>query len=70
MTFGNHGKETLMIKQPWKTAVEIEELENRHYVRVIEDGAVSIKGFSSRADAKTFAHSERARLGINTPLKE
>jgi hypothetical protein len=58
-----------MNQQPWKTSVEIEEVENRHYVRVIEDGVVSIKGFSSQGDAKTFARREQARLGLDTPLK-
>ncbi|RJT40712.1 hypothetical protein D3227_09270 [Mesorhizobium waimense] len=58
-----------MQKQPWKTSVEIEELGNRHYVRVIENGAVSIKGFGSQADAKAFAQGERARLGLDSPLK-
>ncbi|MDX8451134.1 hypothetical protein RFM98_00010 [Mesorhizobium sp. VK9D] len=59
-----------MNKQPWKWSVEIEELENRHYVRVIEDSAVSIKSFGSQADAKAFANRERARLGLDTPLKK
>ncbi|WP_189510208.1 MULTISPECIES: hypothetical protein [unclassified Mesorhizobium] len=54
----------------WRTSVEIEELENRHYVRVIEDGTVSIKGFGSQSEAKTFANSERVRLGLGTPLKK
>ena len=58
-----------MNEQLWKTSVEIEELGDRQYVRVIEGGAVSVKGFRSRADAKAFAHGERTRLGINTPLK-
>ncbi|OWK21878.1 hypothetical protein AJ88_12655 [Mesorhizobium amorphae CCBAU 01583] len=31
-----------------KTSVEIEEVGNMHYVRVIENGAVSIKGFVPR----------------------
>lgn len=59
-----------MKTQQWKTSVEIEEIEHRHYVRIIEDGAVSIKGFGSRADAKTFAQRERARLGLDMPSKE
>ncbi|CAN7720523.1 hypothetical protein [Mesorhizobium sp. LjNodule214] len=52
-----------MNERPWKTSVETEELGNRHYVRVIEDGTVSIKGFRSQADAKAFAQGEQARLG-------
>ncbi|WP_292305062.1 hypothetical protein, partial [Mesorhizobium sp.] len=60
----------LMNKQPWKWSVEIEELANRHYVRVIEDGVVSIKGFGSQADAKAFANSESSRLGLDGPLKK
>ncbi|RWD91026.1 MAG: hypothetical protein EOS40_36330 [Mesorhizobium sp.] len=59
-----------MNKQPWKWSVEIEELANRHYVRVIEDGVVSIKGFGSQADAKAFANSESSRLGLDGPLKK
>lgn len=47
-----------------KDSVEIDEVENRYYVRVIEDGAVRIKGFSSPSDAKSFAKSEKARLGL------
>ena len=57
-----------MNKQPWKTSVEIEELGNKHYVRIIEDGVVSVKGFRSRADAKTCAQDEQARLGLDTRL--
>lgn len=53
-----------MNKQPWKTSVEIEEVEDRYYVRVIEDGVVNIKGFSSKGDAKAFAQDEQARLGL------
>ncbi|MDX8451813.1 hypothetical protein RFM98_03495 [Mesorhizobium sp. VK9D] len=58
-----------MNKQPWKTSVEIEEVESWHYVRVIEDGVISIKSFRSKGDANTFAHGERARLGLSH-LKE
>ncbi len=43
---------------------EIENLENRHYVRVIEDGVVSVKAFESETDATSFAISEKARLGL------
>jgi len=55
-----------MNTQLWKTSVEIEKVENTHYVRVIEDGVVSVKGFRSRADAKAFAQGEQARLGLDT----
>ncbi|MDX8449933.1 hypothetical protein [Mesorhizobium captivum] len=50
-------------------SVEIDEIENRHYVRVIEDGAVRIKTFGSQADAKSFAKSEKARLGLEAPIR-
>ena len=54
-----------MHKQPpWKTSVEIEEVENTHYVRVIEDGVISVKGFLSREEAADFARGEQARLGL------
>ncbi|MFK0690284.1 hypothetical protein ACFX5Q_19060 [Mesorhizobium sp. IMUNJ 23033] len=51
--------------QPWKTSVEIEELGNRHYVRVIEDGVVSVKRFLSRENATDFAQAEQVRLGLD-----
>jgi hypothetical protein len=54
-----------MNQQPWKTSVEIEEVESRHYVRVIEDGVIRIKSFVSQGDANAFAQGERARLGIS-----
>ncbi len=54
-----------MNTQLWKTSVEIEEVENTHYVRVIEDGVVSVKGFLSREDASDFARGEQARLGLD-----
>ena len=60
----------MMDKQPWKTSIEIEELGDRHYVRVIEDGAVGIKGFHSQASARAFAHGEQARLSLDTSLKK
>ncbi|MDG4889576.1 hypothetical protein [Mesorhizobium sp. WSM4887] len=60
----------VMNKQPWKWSVEIEEIANRHYVRVIEDGVVSMKEFGSRADAEAFAYSECARLGLDMRLKK
>jgi hypothetical protein len=63
---GDQKRGDFMNTQPWKTSVEIEELGNRHYVRVIEDGVVSVKGFHSRADAKAFAQGEQARLGLDT----
>ncbi|WP_176479071.1 hypothetical protein [Mesorhizobium sp. WSM3860] len=54
-----------MDKQSWKTAVEIiGEFKSRHYVRVIENGVVSIKAFGSPTEAESFAASERKRLGI------
>ncbi|OBQ94097.1 hypothetical protein [Mesorhizobium sp. AA23] len=53
-----------MSYQPWKWSVEVEEIANRSYVRIIEDGVISIRGFESEANAKSFAHSERARLGL------
>ena len=62
------GNAILMNEQLWKTSVEIEELGGRQYVRVIEGGAVSVKGFRSRADAKTCAQDEQARLGLDTRL--
>ena len=55
-----------MNKQTWKTSVEIDEVENRHYVRVIENGIISIKAFSSKAEAKSFANGERSRQVIDT----
>ncbi|CAN7701984.1 hypothetical protein LJR234_005980 [Mesorhizobium amorphae] len=55
-----------MNAQLGKTSVEIEKVENTHYVRVIEDGVVSVKGFRSQADAKAFAQGEQARLGLDT----
>jgi hypothetical protein len=55
-----------MNKQTWKTSVEIDEVENRHYVRVIENGVISIKAFASKAEANSFANGERSRLGIDT----
>ncbi len=54
-----------MNTQPWKTSVEIEELGNRHYVRVIEDGVVSVKRFLSRENARDFAQAEQVRLGLD-----
>lgn len=59
-----------MNQKTWKWSVEIEELANKHYVRVIEDGVISIKGFGSQADAKAFATSECVRLGLETPLQK
>ncbi|WP_192247614.1 hypothetical protein [Mesorhizobium silamurunense] len=59
-----------MNMQPWMTAVETEEIGDRHYVRVIEDGVVSIKGFHSQAEASSFASKESARLGISSPLRK
>ena len=53
-----------MNTQLWKTSVEIEKVENKHYVRVIEDGVVSVKGFLSREDASDFARGEQARLAL------
>lgn len=54
-----------MDKHAWKTAVEIiGEIEDRCYVRIIEDGVVSIKAFDSQTKAETFANSEKGRLGI------
>jgi hypothetical protein len=58
-----------MGNQPWKTSVEIDELENALYVRVIEDGIVNIKAFKSLAEAKSFAKSERARLALEAPVR-
>ncbi|WP_141247089.1 hypothetical protein [Mesorhizobium sp. WSM3866] len=46
-------------------SVEIDTLEDRYYVRVIEDGVVTIKGFGSEADAKAFAKHEHTRLGLD-----
>ncbi|RRH89562.1 hypothetical protein EH240_33815 [Mesorhizobium tamadayense] len=43
---------------------ETEDLEKRHYVRVIEDGVVFMKAFNSERDATAFATSEKARLGL------
>jgi len=43
---------------------------NRHYVRVIEDGAVRIKGFHSQAAARAFAQGEQARLTLDASLKK
>ncbi|CDX24739.1 conserved hypothetical protein [Mesorhizobium sp. ORS 3324] len=58
-----------MNNQAWKTSVEIDELENALYVRVIENGVVNIKAFKSLTEAKSFAKSERARLAIDAPGK-
>lgn len=46
-------------------SVEIDALEDRYYVRVIEDGVVTIKGFRSEPDAKSFAEGENTRLGLD-----
>ncbi|RRI03869.1 hypothetical protein EH240_09180 [Mesorhizobium tamadayense] len=59
-----------MNTQLWKTAVETEEIGDGHYVRVIEDGVVSIKEFRSQAEASSFASKENARLGISSPLRK
>lgn len=48
----------------WKWAVEIEELDGRHFVRVIEDGSVSLRGFNFLPDAERFAESERRRMNL------
>ncbi|MDX8500803.1 hypothetical protein RFM99_20590 [Mesorhizobium sp. VK4C] len=56
-----------MNKQMWKSS---RNSQIGHCVRVIEDGAVSIKGFGSEADATAFANSERAKLGLDTPVKK
>jgi hypothetical protein len=56
----------LMQGQSWKWAVEIEQLGERHFVRVIEDGNVSLRGFDLLPDAQRFAEGERQRM--NLPL--
>jgi len=58
-----------MSNQAWKTSVEIDEVENALYVRVIEDGVVNIRAFKSLTEAKSFAKSERARLVLDTPIR-
>ena len=50
--------------QSWKFAVEIEQIGGREYVRVIDDGNVSIRGFDRLPDAERFAESERQRLNL------
>jgi hypothetical protein len=58
-----------MSNQAWKTSVEIDEVENALYVRVIEDGVVNIRAFKSLIEAKSFAKSERARLVLDAPIR-
>jgi hypothetical protein len=54
-----------MDKPSWKWAVEIEQLGDTQFVRVIEDGNVSIRGaFKRLPDAEHFAESERRRLNL------
>ncbi|MDX8481091.1 hypothetical protein RFN28_21900 [Mesorhizobium sp. VK24D] len=59
-----------MNNQPWKTSVEIDEIGNALYVRVIEDGVVNIRAFKSLTEAKSFATSERVRLALDAPLRK
>lgn len=48
----------------WKWTVEIEALGGRHFVRVIDDGNLSIRGFDLLPDAERFAESERRRMNL------
>ncbi|OHV87890.1 hypothetical protein [Mesorhizobium sp. ORS 3428] len=59
-----------MKNQPWRTSVEIDEVADALYVRVIEDGIVNIKAFKSLTEAKSFVKSERVRLALDTPTKQ
>ena len=53
-----------MDNQSWKFAVEIEQLGDEYFVRVIEDGRVAIRAFDRLSDAETFAEGERARVNV------
>jgi hypothetical protein len=46
--------------QPWKWAVEIEQLGGRPFVRVIEDGDIRLRAFSTMSEAESFAEGEGA----------
>jgi hypothetical protein len=48
----------------WNFAVEIESLGGRHYVRVIENGSVTMRRFDRVMDAEQCAETERMRLGL------
>jgi hypothetical protein len=68
-----HGRSTLVLwaeagrgmhNESWKFAVEIEQLGDEYFVRVIEDGRVAIRAFDRLSDAETFAESERVRVNV------
>ena len=54
-----------MSNQSWKTAVEIDEVGGRVFVRVIEDGVVGIRSFNMHSEALAFAQAEKKRLGLS-----
>ena len=51
-------------KQAWRWAVEIDQMDGQLFVRVIDDGKVSIRGFSHLPDAERFAEGERQRMNL------
>ena len=53
-----------METQSWRWAVEIEQLDGRQFVRIIEDGVVRMRGFDHLPDAERFAEGERQRMNL------
>jgi hypothetical protein len=49
--------------------VEIEQLAGRQFVRVIENGEVSIRRFDRVMEAEAFADGERTRLGLSKVVR-
>ena len=54
-----------MDDQLWRTAVELDAVGGRPFVRVIESGVVSIRLFKVESEAAAFAQSERNRLRLS-----
>jgi hypothetical protein len=50
--------------QSWRTAVELTAAKRKWFVRVIENGVVTIKSFELETAAVAFAEEERDRLGL------
>jgi hypothetical protein len=51
-------------KEAWRWAVEIDQMDGQQFVRVIDDGKVSIRAFRHLPDAERFAESERQRMKL------
>jgi hypothetical protein len=54
------------MEKSWRWAVEIEQLEGRQFVRIIEDGHLRIRVFDHLPDAERFAEGERQRMKLPT----